>query len=253
MKKIIRLMGGCGINYFIEEKGKNCNIINYTYNIYTNNTFPSSKKLYYEIKNLTIKDNEKSIYLDGNWKFSLTVPEKMINRTSIEYKVINCDNPDFNIYTAKATNTGFEIGLTINNVTTLKNPLEDFKKEIFQRYDNGEIDINELNKLYRKKEAENGISEQFSEYLLSLTPIKIDNDYAKQGKSIEDTSYVENSKGEKYLCTMSPGRKNNQNFISDTVLDFYETFGLTKNEATNEIMVRLIYNETPVIIQLKKK
>ena len=48
-------MGGCGINYFIEEKGKNCNIINYTYNIYTNNTFPSSKKLYYEIKNLTIK------------------------------------------------------------------------------------------------------------------------------------------------------------------------------------------------------
>lgn len=242
---------GCGVNYFIEEKDINNNIINYTYNIYTNDKFPNSKKLYYEIRNLTIKDNKTSIYLEGNWEISLTVPEEMIKRTSIEYEVVNCNNPDFNVYTAKATNTGFEIGITVNNVKKLENPLEDFKKELSQRYDNGEIDINELNRLYKEKEE--GVSEQYLEYLYSSIPIKIDTDYEEQGKTIEDTSYVENSKGEKYLCTMSPGRKSNQNFISDTVLDFYETFGLTKNEATNNITVRLMYNEDPVTIQLKKK
>lgn len=244
---------GCGVNYFIEEKDINNNIINYTYNIYTNDNFPNSKNLYYEITNLTIKNNQTNIYLEGNWKISLTVPEEMIKRTSIEYEVVNCNNPDFNVYTAKATNTGFEIGLTVNNVKKLENPLENFKKELSQKYNNGEIDINELNRLYKEKEEDDDVSEQYLEYLYSRIPIKIDTDYEEQGKTIEDTSYVENSKGEKYLCTMSPGRKSNQNFISDTVLDFYETFGLTKNEATNDITVKLMYNENPVTIQLKKK
>lgn len=240
---------GCGINYFIAGKDEENNTLSFTYNLYTNKTFPNSSELNYEIKNLTLKDNEKSIYLEGNWKFSLPVPEEMIQRTSIDYEVINCDNKDFNVYTAKATNTGFEIGITINNVKTLTNPLEDFKKDLDKRYDNGEIDINEYNKLYSEKENEPGVFEQYSEYLLSTTPIKVNTD----NENIENTSYVENSNGERFLCTMSPSRRSNQNFIDNSTLDFYETFGLTKNEATEYLTVQLMYNENPVIIQLKKK
>lgn len=240
---------GCGLNYFITEKEENYNTLNYTYNLYTNNTFPKSKELYYEIKELTVEDNEKSIHLEGKWNFSLTVPKEMIQRSSIEYKVVSCDNKDFNVYTAKATNTGFEIGITINNVKPLSNPLEDFKKDLDKRYNNGEIDINEYNRLYSEKENEPGVFDQYSEYLLSTIPIKVDNDC----ENIEDTSYVENSNGDKFSCTMSPSRRSNQNFINDTTLDFYETFGLTKNEATKYLTVRLMYNGNPVIIQLKKK
>lgn len=247
---------GCGINYFIEEKNKDYDTISYTYNLYTNNKFPNSKKLYYEIKNLTIKDKQKSIYLDGKWKFSLSIPEEMVQRTSIEYEVVDCDNKDFNVYTAKVTNTGFEIGITINNVKTLENPLdklETFKEELNEKYENGEISLDELNRLYKEREDAENVSEQYSEYLLSRIPIKIDNDYEKQGKTINDTSYVENENGNKYLCTMSPSRRSNQNFISDNVLDFYETFGLTKHETTKYITVRLMYNDNPVTIHLKQK
>lgn len=247
---------GCGINYFIEEKNKDYDTISYTYNLYTNNKFPNSKKLYYEIKNLTIKDKQKSIYLDGKWKFSLSIPEEMVQRTSIEYEVVDCDNKDFNVYMAKVTNTGFEIGITINNVKTLENPLdklETFKEELNEKYENGEISLDELNRLYKEREDAENVSEQYSEYLLSRIPIKIDNDYEKQGKTINDTSYVENENGNKYLCTMSPSRRSNQNFISDNVLDFYETFGLTKHETTKYITVRLMYNDNPVTIHLKQK
>lgn len=247
---------GCGINYFIEEKDKNYGTINYTYNLYTNNKFPNSKRLYFEIKNLTIKDKQKSVYVDGKWEISLSVPKEMVQRTSIEYEVVDCDNEDFNIYTAKATNTGFEIGITINNVKTLENPLDklkDFKNELKKKYENGEISLDEFNRLYKEKEDAENVSEKYSEYLLSRIPIKTDIDYEIQGKTIDDTSYVENSNGEKYLCTMSPSRRSNQNFTSDTVLDFYETFGLTKNEATEYITVRLMYNELPVTILLRQK
>ena len=65
-------------------------------------------------------------------------------------------------------------------------------------------------------------------------------------------SYVLNSNNEKFRCTMSPTRKQNANFIYGNKFDFYETFEMTKYDATNKISVIIEFYGNPVTIELEK-
>lgn len=237
-----------GFNYFIDDIQEN--IVDFTYNIYEGyeEKMPKSKKLFYKFSTIILNNNENKIYLTGDWQIEVEVPQFMYERNAIEYKVVNCDNSDFNVYSAKATNTGFEIGITISNVEIEENPLN----EIYKEYSDGNITFEELNKLEKKKREEAGFLQQYEKYLQSTIPVKVDIEDKNSTNMVEKTSYIENEDGKKYFCSMSPGRKNNQNFIEEKTLDFYETFELTKNEATNKLKVRLMYNEVPVIIELMR-
>ena len=52
---------------------------------------------------------------------------------------------------------------------------------------------------------------------------------------------------------MGPNRKAKTDFIEENKYDFYETFGMTKNDATDRVKVVLYYYGTPVTIELEKK
>ena len=73
-----------------------------------------------------------------------------------------------------------------------------------------------------------------------------------QHEDIENVTYVENEKGEKFDSTMSPSRRADANFIDGNKYSFYETFGLTKNTATDKLKVRVLYKEKPYIVELEK-
>lgn len=102
-----------GLNAYIDNKSDKS--INLIYNIYTKDNFPKSKKLYFSLKTLTLHtmpiEQDNTTKLTGEWYAEVDIPENMYNRTVESYKVVNCDNKDFNIYTAIATDTGFEIGI----------------------------------------------------------------------------------------------------------------------------------------------
>ena len=92
----------CGLNTVIQRHNKEKGIINFVYNLYTGDkSFPKSKKLNFKFTEIQLKrenwlENENNIVnLKGNWNIDLDVPEKMYNRQSIAYKVVNCENPDF--------------------------------------------------------------------------------------------------------------------------------------------------------------
>ncbi len=121
----------------------------------------------------------------------------MYNRTDEYYKVVNCDNSNFYIYSAKVTDTGFEIGAIISNMEKTIDDTTEYKKIL--------------------------------------------------------NSYIENENGDKFYCTLSPSRRTNGYFIDENnQYDFYETFGMTKYNATNKIKVVLYYYGKPVTIQLEK-
>ena len=64
--------------------------------------------------------------------------------------------------------------------------------------------------------------------------------------------YVMNNKGEKFECTMSPSRKCNYNFIDGDKYDFYETYSMTKYDATDDITMVVNYRGTLEYIKLQK-
>ena len=71
-------------------------------------------------------------------------------------------------------------------------------------------------------------------------------------ENIEDTSYVENEKGEKFEKSLSPSRRQDANFIDGKKFSYYETFGLTKYSATDKLKVQIMFKGEPIIIELEK-
>lgn len=108
---------------------------NFVYNISSSSIYPQSKELNIYFSKIDLipayPDNKdsKQITLEGNWEIHLEVPEIMYNRKSFSYKVIGCDDNNFEVYTNKLTDTNFEIGVNIKNVEEPIYPVELIKRE----------------------------------------------------------------------------------------------------------------------------
>ena len=51
---------------------------------------------------------------------------------------------------------------------------------------------------------------------------------------------------------MSPGRRADGNYIDGNKYSFYETFSLTKSNATDRLKVKVLYNNVQYTIELEK-
>lgn len=245
----------CGLNVVIQRHDKEHGIINFAYNMYTGDaSFPKSKKLNFKFTQIQLKreewlENENSIVnLKGNWNIDLKVPEKMYNRQSIAYKVVSCENSDFQVTNATLTDTGFEFGMIISNIEEPGQP--QILKDLWQEYSDGKIDIDEYN---RKINTEKDLIEASEQYFKQRSPVTINAIHVcGQEESIENVTYIENEKGEKFESTMSPSRRQDGNFIDGNKYSFYETFGLTTYTATDRLKVRVLFKDKPYIVELEK-
>lgn len=246
----------CGLNTVIQRHNKEYGTINFTYNIYTGDaSFPKSKKLNFKFTEIQLKrenwlENENSIVnLKGNWNIDLDVPEKMYNRQSIAYKVVSCENPDFQVTNATLTDTGFEFGMIISNIEKPEQP--QILKDLWKEYSDGKIDMDEFNRILNEDEEVRKASEDY--HMKQSHPVATYDWESEVGKeNIEKVTYVENEKGEKFDSTMSPSRRQDGNFIDGNKYSFYETFGLTTYTATNKLKVRVLFKEKPYIVELER-
>lgn len=273
----------CGLNSFIQSHNGNEFILQY--NIYTTQ-FPKSKKLDFYLSKIKFEfeDNivqqekqEPVILTNGNWEIHLDVPEKFYNRTEEYYSVVSTTNDKINVYQAKLTDTGIEIGLTIDGEKEPKHDIELEKKrfELVEKYtyiDENGVSIfsnndelyEELDKIqYAKKNAEfnrayNAVWDNEFNYdikVMSYAEIKKANESGQQYYKMppkEKLTGVENSKGEKFLSTMSPSREAHSQYIDGDKFDYYETFGMGKADSTDEITVVVNHRGTLEYIKMKK-
>lgn len=254
-----------GLNWFTSYHNKENKIVEVMYNMYTDQ-YPKSKKLYFSFGKMDIieENNETITELNGKWEIELDVPEKMYNRTTESYKVVGCDNDNFNVYSSTVSNTGFEIGVIISNIEKPEFPedLFEIQEYIWNKYKD-EIEQTNANKEYQDIIMNNSeYKEKYFEFNYKSEPITLTKYktpavkyYEEKGKIItkeQIPSYVENSNGKKFECTLSPSRKQKCNWVSKDKYDFYETFGMTKYEATERIKVVLYYYGEPVTIELEK-
>lgn len=251
-----------GLNWFPQSIRKDLNQCTLVYNMYTEG-YPRSKELDFYFNQITLTEQEyvgeerttRNVTLTGNWNIHVDVPEKMYNRTSESYKVISCENDRFNVYAAKVMDTGFELGIMISDMVQPEFPTELVKKQI------------EISNKYKNVIEQTGASKEWEEFLKQGENKKIWNDYQTKAHPIDvmgydvfivgeqqdsDGCYIINSNGEKFKSTMSPSRKANANYVKGNQFDFYETFGMTKYDATDKITAVIEFYGEPVKIELEK-
>lgn len=253
-----------GLNWFPQSIRKDLNQCTLVYNMYTEG-YPKSKELDFYFNQITITEQEyvgeerttRNVTLTGNWNIHVDVPEKMYNRTSESYRVISCENDKFNVYAAKVMDTGFEIGIMISDMIRPEFPTELVKKQI------------EISNKYKNVIEQSGASKEWEEFLKQEDNEKIWNDYQTKSHPINNDGvnvwlvgeareertkgcYVLNSDGKEFRSTMSPSRKYNANYIKGSQFDFYETFSMTKYDATDKITVVIDFYGEPVKIELEK-
>ena len=101
-----------GLNIFESSEENLENEKSYIYNFYVEDeNYPKSKKLNLIFTKISFNEfSAENVVLNGNWNIELDIPEKMYNRVEGNYSVIKCENDNFDIYAAKLTETGFELG-----------------------------------------------------------------------------------------------------------------------------------------------
>lgn len=246
----------CGLNSVIQRHDKENGIINFTYNMYTGDaSFPKSKKLNFKFTQIQLKrenwlENENSVVnIKGDWNIDLDVPEKMYNRQTIAYKVVSCENSDFQITNATLSDTGFEFGMIISNMPKPEQP--QILKDLWQEHIDEKIDIDEYNRRLNEDEE---IRKAYEDYFMRQSHPVATYDWKSEvgHENIENVTYVENEKGEKFKSTMSPSRRQDGNFIDGNKYSFYETFELTTYTATDKLKVRVLFKDKPYIVELEK-
>lgn len=243
-----------GLNNFTLYNSKDDNTIKMIYNIYADE-YPRSKTLYFSFGKIILisNDNKSNLILEGNWQIDLNVPEIMYNRSIETYKVISCSNENFNVYSSIVSETGFEIGLIINNIEKPEFPKELRKKidEIFARYEN-QIDKTNANQELNDLLRTSPYKEMNDAYYKKESPINLRGGINSAETKADEKSYVENANGDKFFCTMNPSRNYKKEWLDGNKYGFYETFSMTKYEASDKIKVILNYYGEEVVIELEK-
>lgn len=252
-----------GLNSFIKVNSKELRKIGLQYNMYADK-YPKSRRLSFKFSKIEFQEmdkNEKTV-LSGNWNINIDVPEKFYNRSEEYYKVISSTNDKFNIYSAKLTDTGFEFGMTIKDEykPTYPEEVRDERKNVIEKYgvlNKDGLYTSESQKIMSQKMNELSVTSPYIEMLKKYeeenTPILSRGLTLDIKSDIEDGCYVMNNKGEKFECTMSPSRKCNYNFIDGDKYDFYETYSMTKYDATDDITMVVNYRGTLEYIKMQKE
>lgn len=255
----------CSSSRNLLDHNKETNTVNYNLSANPSDIlFPNSKELTFIFSKIKLEKFEEyigqdiengeylksnSITLTGDWEFKVEVPEKMYNRTKIEYKVTNVSNPDFEVYTASVSDTGFAFGTIISNVNG--DPFAYKFNQIYKQFQSGQLTLEETQK--KTKEILN--SEEFKEYEKNTPKEDQPKEYIKvwdfnvNKQIINNISHVTNSKGQNFVSAFMISK---EEFIESNKYNFFHVFELSKVDATDKLTVTLIYNGEPIYIELEK-
>lgn len=234
--------------------------------------FPKSKNLTIYFSKITFVpkkekgDGSDKVYLVGDWKINLDIPEIMQNREDFVYKVVSCDNKDFEITEAVADEMGFQIQVAINNVEQIEKPQEliDWEARKFKE-GNGSfgMDLASREKLVECLGSEE-LADLYEQYKNDTKIIDLTGEKHWYYETESDGSYIINSNGERFDAI---GGGIPFNFKYDvsydengysilTPLNIYEgrpNFAMTKFDATDKLTVYITFKGSPVKIELERE
>ena len=247
-----------GLNVFESSDETLENEKSYIYNFYVEDeNYPKSKKLNLIFTKISFNEiPDENVVLNGNWNIELDIPEKMYNRVEGNYSVIKCENDNFDIYAAKLTETGFELGLKINGLENPEYPIElnEEEKRFYKsvRQENGRIP-RDTTEVKTKFYNESPYKELYENYYTKHFPTSI-KAVRLYMPWIEETEgcYIQTSNGNKFYISESGCAKQRNSFNEDDTYEFYNKFDMTQYDATDNITAVIELYGLPVKIELEK-
>lgn len=238
-------------------------------NIASNNNFPKSEKLKIFIKEISfiqkLESNisDKTVVLSGEWIFDLEIPEIMYNREDVFYKVISCDNNDFEINNAKLSVQNLELDVTIKNIDPPIYPQEMAEiEELHRNSNNGQTFIPNTKEEIIKYYGDEKYVKLYEDFHKENMPINISGLPIISWESKKsDGTYLLTSNGKKVQARDGVGNFKyyttyDENGLSKTInLNEYECnliFDITPYEITDNINVIIDFKGEPVHIQLER-
>lgn len=225
---------------------KQGNHLKVMFNIYTGGSelYPKSKQIYFDLSKIRISNKvetmqgDEQLVLSGDWNFSIDVPEKMYNRTSISYIQKSTTDKDFNVISATLYDTGMDISMKFQaekhpeRVTT---PELDFWESLPEGHKLKTTDI--LN--YLHSDLYN--LPEYQEYM------------KKESEIWKFEKYLLNEKGEKFEMTVSNRENGGGSIDENGIYEFNGMFDLTKYDMTDTITVHINYHGREADIILEKE
>lgn len=212
-----------GSNWFIQSKSET--EIQLVYNLYASQ-FPQSKKINIHMTQIILflqeDKSEENITLTGDWELTIDVPKEFYQSEKIVYQVKECNDPNIKSskITVSETNTKFEM------------EIEEKAELPYEMTDDEETKERKINEYIEKQNQES-----FEDY---------------QNRKKFKNEYIENEKREKFYSTSSSmensGYSNNNKGIK-----YWQTFTLTKFQATDELIVHITYQGDEIIIKAVKE
>lgn len=234
----------CGVNSFPESKRGNK--VKLVYNIYCDGVFPKSKKLIIHSNKVNVSKEEAcfpgdgEIMFNGKWDIELDVPEKMYNRTTIEYAQKSTTNPEYNIDSAVL----YDCGMMISGKFKAEKIPERPKIPEREFYDS----------LPTEDELRN--DSEISTYIFNLedeTPEIIEY-REKTSKLNEFQVEITNKLGKEYELTQGPNANGGSHINAEGYMEFSGMYDITKyDENIDEIILNITYRDKTEKIVLEKK
>ncbi len=212
-----------GSNWYIKSKLYENNEIELIYNLY-GNTYPKSKEVNVNFKKINILENvdNKNKVILGDWNINLSIPEQFYNREALVYKVKSCSDENMKITEAVVYNTCMKLQLNVQEKPVyLNTDSEEVKKQkVAQRVKQREEDIAKRN---------------FSNiHIFGYDP------------------YVETEKGIRYYPTESSSQDSGFSRPYTGDITYWQTFTLTKYDATDKLTIYIQYKQNNVKIELER-
>lgn len=190
---------------------------------------------------------EVKMKADNNWFLDIELPEELYDNTEEYYKVTKCENENFNVYTAKVTNTGFEIGIIVKNAENPTYPLRMDEIFLSKKAYSGDYTRESYIKFYGEEFVDLAESYYRQLYLIRPDGIVLSCPWLERTEGC----YVQNSKGEKFIFD-----PRNHNRTEPPIKDKYcfnGCFSMTRFDATDKITVVIDFDGEPVCIELEKE
>lgn len=248
-----------GLNVFESFEETLENEKSYIYNFYVEDeNYPKSKKLNLIFTKISFNEaSTESVVLNGNWNIELDIPEKMYNRVEGNYSVIKCENDNFDIYAAKLTETGFELGLKINGLENPEYPIElaEEEKRFYESVraqEGGRIprDTTEAKTKFYNESPYKDLYENYytKHFPTSIKAVRLYMPWIKETEGC----YIRTSDGNKFYISESGCSKQRNSFNEDGTYEFYNKFDMTQYDATDNITAVIELYGLPVKIYLKR-